>query len=158
MPQPVSAQLLVYTFGPDADFEGRMVDALGRIEIGGSIRVLDALFVRRDADTGELAAVVTHGDELGSLAAPLIGFRLDPAERAKATEAALAGREAGASGAAVRQLADGLEPGHAVAAVLVDHVWARTLERGVTVTGGTLVANEMVAKATLSGLAADRLA
>lgn len=158
MSPSVSAQLLVYTFGPEADYSGRMVEALGRIEIGGSIRVLDALFVRRDAETGELAAVVVHGDELGSLAAPLIGFRLDAAERANETKAALAGREVGASGTAVQKLADGLEPGHAIAAVLVDHVWARTLERGVTATGGKLVANEMVAKATLSELTADRLA
>ena len=41
-------QLLVYTFGPGAGFEGQLVGALERIESGGAIRVLDALFVTRE--------------------------------------------------------------------------------------------------------------
>jgi hypothetical protein len=36
------AQLLVYGFGPGADFEGRLLGALEQIESGGTVRVLDA--------------------------------------------------------------------------------------------------------------------
>jgi hypothetical protein len=32
-----SAQLLLYRFGPDAEFEGRLVGALERIESGGAL-------------------------------------------------------------------------------------------------------------------------
>ena len=57
-----STQLVVYGFGPDADFEGRLVGALERIESGGSLRILDAIFVASDPDTGELLAVDLKGD------------------------------------------------------------------------------------------------
>ena len=33
-------QLLVYSFGPDASFEGQLVGALERIEVGGAMRIL----------------------------------------------------------------------------------------------------------------------
>jgi hypothetical protein len=148
-----SAQLLVYRFGPTAEYAGRLVDALEQIEIGGSLRILDALFVARDVETGKLAALTVRGDEMGSLAAPLIGFRLDSSERDRATEGALAG----SSGPAIQRLADRLAPGEAVAAILVDHVWARTLERGVSVTGGTLAVSAMVPQGDLAQLSADRL-
>src|SRR4051812_30216328 len=38
--QAPTSQLLVYRFGPDAEFEGRLVGALERIESGGAMRVL----------------------------------------------------------------------------------------------------------------------
>jgi hypothetical protein len=41
-------QLLAYRFGPDAAFEGRLVGALERMESGGTLRVLDVLFVGRE--------------------------------------------------------------------------------------------------------------
>ena len=44
------AHLLVYGFAPGAEFEGRLVGAIERIESGGALRVLDVLFVMRDAD------------------------------------------------------------------------------------------------------------
>jgi hypothetical protein len=87
--QPLpSAQLLLYRFGPDAEFEGRLVGALERIESGGGLRVLDAIFVRRDPDTGELAAFAAHGDGAGRIVAPLLDFRLDATKRRRATERA----------------------------------------------------------------------
>lgn len=50
------AQLLIYGFAPGAAFEGQLVGAIERIERGGTLRVLDVLFVMRDADTAELVA------------------------------------------------------------------------------------------------------
>ena len=49
------AQLLVYGFDPGAEFQGGLVGAIERIESGGNLRVLDVLFVMRDADTNELS-------------------------------------------------------------------------------------------------------
>ena len=51
-----SRQLLAYTFGSDSRFEGQLVGALERIESDGAMRVLDALFVVREPDSGELSA------------------------------------------------------------------------------------------------------
>jgi hypothetical protein len=128
-------QLLMYGFGPDADFEGRLLGALERLESGGTLRVLDTLFLHIDAETGELSAVSLHGGD--RLVAPLLEFRLDPAARRRATRKAL-------RGGAVDKLAGTLQPGSAIAAVLVEHVWAGALEDAVSRTGGTPLASELV--------------
>ena len=65
----------------------------------------------------------------GSLVSPLLGFRLDPGERRRVSEKAL-------RSGALRRLGEALEPGAAVAAVLVEHVWVRALDDAVSRTGG----------------------
>jgi hypothetical protein len=149
LPLP-SAQLLLYRFGPDAEFEGRLIGALERIESGGALRILDALFVRIDAETGELEAIAAHGDGAGRIVAPLLDFRLDPARRHHATERALGGDR----GTMLRSLAAELQKGEAMAVLLVDHVWARALEDAVARTGGTPVTSEFVDVSELEELSA----
>ena len=122
-------------------------------EGGGALRVLDALFVGRDPETGELVAIDLGAGADGTLA-PLLGFRLDPAERRRATERALG---AGA-GETLRELGEALEPGAAMAAVLVEHAWARALEDAVSRAGGTPLADKFVDAAGLGELAPDLLA
>jgi hypothetical protein len=152
LPLP-SAQLLIYRFGPDAEFEGRLVGALERMESGGVLRILDALFVRSDAETGELDAVAVRGDGTGRLVAPLLEFRLDPRERRRATERALRGDRS----AAVRSLGAELHNGESMAVVLVDHVWARALEDAVARTGGTPVMSRFVDVAGLAEVPVDEV-
>jgi hypothetical protein len=77
-----ATQLLVYGFEPGAAFQGRLVGAIERIEIGGTLRVLDVLFVMRDADTGELTAIERRARGEGSLVAPLLGSALTRANGA----------------------------------------------------------------------------
>jgi hypothetical protein len=55
---------------------GRLVGALERMESGGTLRILEALFISKDAETGELVAVDLHSRGAGSLVSPL------PARRA----------------------------------------------------------------------------
>jgi hypothetical protein len=143
-------QLLVYGFAPGANFEGQLVGALERIESGGSLRILDVLFAMRDAETGEFVAVDLRGG--GGMVTSLLEFRLDPAKRRHATESAL-GSDAG--GQALRELGTALEPGAAVAALLVEHVWARALVDAASRTGGTPLASEFVDATTLGELVAD---
>jgi hypothetical protein len=149
----VPTQLLVYGFAPGAKFEGQLVGALERIEAGGSLRILDVLFAMRDAETGEFAAVDLRGG--GGMVASLLEFRLDPAKRRRATERAV-GTETG--GETLRELESALEPGAAMAAVLVEHVWARALEDAVSRTGGTPLASEFVDATALGELAFDLVA
>jgi hypothetical protein len=96
LPLP-STQLLLYGFGTEANFEGQLVGALERIESGGTLRVLEALLVQKDRDTGEFAAVAVRGHGIGGFVAPLLGFRLDATERRRATERASCGRSPKAS-------------------------------------------------------------
>ena len=139
-----SAQLLAYGFGPGADFEGQLLGALERIESGGALRILEALFVTTDAESGELVAIDLQGEGAGGIVAPLLSFRLEPAARRRATERALSPGGSGLSGESLRELGRALDPGASVVAVLVEHRWTRAIEDAVTRTGGTLVANEHV--------------
>jgi hypothetical protein len=148
-----STQLVVHGFGPGASFEGQLVGALERIESGGALRILDALFVARDGETGELVAVELAGGAARGMVSSLLGFRLDTAQRRGTTERALAG----GLGETLRELAGALEPGAALAAVLVEHVWARALEDAVSRTGGRPVTNAFVDATTLSELAPELL-
>jgi hypothetical protein len=158
MPAPPPVQLLVYSFGSDADFEGRLIGALERLESGGAMKILDALFVQRRADTGDLDAVNIRGDGAGGIAAPLLEFRLDEWARRRATQKALKGRAGGIPPELVTRLGDALEPGAAFAAVLVDHVWRRTLEDAVGRSAGTPLVAEFVEAEKLAELVPELIA
>jgi hypothetical protein len=153
-----AAQLLLYGFGPDAAFEGAIVGALQRMESGGTLRILGALFLHSDAETGELAAIDLRGRGAGSAVGPLLGFRLDEGERRRATKRALEAEAGGIPGETVRELGRALGPGAAVAALLVEHVWAAALEDAVSRSGGTPLVNELVDTDTLGAVAPGLLA
>jgi len=152
---PGQTQLLVYGFDPGAEFEGRLVGAIERVESGGTLRILDVLFVMRDAETGELVVLNRRGRGQGSLVAPLLGFRLDPGERRRASEKALRADEPAGT---LRRLGEGLVPGAAVAALLVEHVWMGALDDAVAKTGGTQLASELVEAGAIADLSPDMLA
>jgi hypothetical protein len=151
------SQLLVYAFGPDSRFEGQLGGALQRMESGGTLRILEALFVARDAETGALTAIDLQGDGAGSLIAPVLDFRLDPAARRRATERALAAGTPGISADTVTQLGGLLAPGTALAALLIEHVWAQALAEAVASTGGTRLTSDFVAARTLADVAPELL-
>lgn len=142
----LTRQLLVYTFGPGARFEGQLVGALERIESGGAVNVLDVLFVTREPDSGELAAVSLGAGASRGIVGELLDFRLNADARTAATRRALAGQEA----EIVRGLAPKLEPGGAIAMVLVEHAWAGALEDAVSRLGGTEAAVAFVEASRLS--------
>jgi hypothetical protein len=138
-PDSAPTQTLVFGFDQeDASFEGRLVGALERAESGGALRVLRALFVGRDATSGELAAIDLTGTA-GGLTAQLLEFRLDPERRRKLTERALEGGEE-----VLTELGSLVRPGAAIVAVLVEHSWAEVLADAVARTGGHLLADELV--------------
>jgi hypothetical protein len=150
-----NVQLLAYRFEPGAEFQGQLVGALERLESGGTLRIREVLFVGRDPETGGLVAVAAHGRQQGSLVAALLGFRLDPAERGRATERALRAYDRGSEPHPLRLMGETLEPGGAVAAVLVEHVWARAVDDAVARTGGAALLSGFVADTELVELSAE---
>ena len=151
----LSRQLLVFEFGANAAFEGQLVGALERLESGGSVRILDVLFVAADEATGDPVAINLQGGT--GLTGKLLDFRLDPAARRKAAERALGGDAGEGMAEVLRDLWTALEPGAALAAVLVEHVWARVLEDAVSRVGGRPVASEFVEAAKFSELPPELL-
>jgi hypothetical protein len=135
-----SRQLLAYRFPPGSRFEGQLVGALERIESGGTMRILDALFVGRDPDSGDVIAVSMSTDSSAGMIGRLLSFRLDDHERQTTTQRALDGP----AGPVVRSLAAKLEPGEAIASLLVEHAWAVALNEAIGRLGGTEVLSEFV--------------
>jgi hypothetical protein len=138
-------QLLAYTFPPRSGFEGQLLGMLERIESGGAMRILQALFVSRD-DSGELVAASLRPTGTAGMVGELLSFRLEESARAEATKHALEGQ----TGALVRSLAETLEPGGAVAGVLVEHSWALMLSEGTTRLGGSQLLSRFVEVEELS--------
>lgn len=149
-------QLLVYRFDPGSNFEGQFVGALERIETGVGLRILDAMFVAREPDSGDLVAIDLASG--GRSTSAMLGFRLDPAERRRATERALAPDGKGVPPETLKQLGEGLEPGGAIAAVLVEHAWGRALDDAVARMGGAPLAGRFVEASALGELSSDLLA
>jgi hypothetical protein len=128
-------QLIAVEFGPDARFEGRIVDELARLEDRSMVRVLDVLFVRKDEATGKLGVLEIEGIELGTVVARLLG--LEAGEPAAAPRGGT--HVTGLSPGQVRIFADALAPGHAAGFLLVELTWARELRDAIRDTGGAML-------------------
>jgi hypothetical protein len=139
-----NVQLLAFRFDAAAQFEGQLVGALERAESGGTLRIRDVLFVGRDPESGDLVAIAARGKGQGSVVSALLGFRLDPAERRRSTERALRAYDRGDEPNSLRRLGETLQPGDAIAAVLVEHVWAHAVDDAVERTGGAALLSTFV--------------
>jgi hypothetical protein len=152
-------QALVIGFGPEAKFEGRILEELERLEEAGTVRVLDLLFVRRDADTGDLLALDAQREDLGAIAGALLGFDFDAdgdAERPRAEGQAGDGAY-GLSREDLESVAASLEPGLAAGVLLIEHVWARDLKRAVREAGGVPIAEGFLTPELIAEVAAELL-
>jgi hypothetical protein len=148
-----AAHLHVYRFDPDVAFEGRLVGALGQLEVAADVALLDAIFVTHDAATGRLQAVdLATGRADGTIAA-LLDFRLDEGARSETTRRTLAAHPGGVPAAVVEAVAEALEPGGAMLAVLVAGGAPAALDDAVARIGGRPIADEPVAASTLADVA-----
>lgn len=144
------AHLRVYRFDAGAVFEGGLTGALERLQLERDVALLDALFVRRDAESGALEAVdLAIGGADGTFAL-VLEFRLDSGSRRALTERTLAERRRGVPRPLIEALAATLEAGDAIFAVLQTGPTAAVLEDAVTQCGGRRVADEPVDARTLA--------
>jgi hypothetical protein len=134
-------QLVTVAFGPDAKFEGRIIEELTKLEGERTIRVLDLLFVLMDPEgSGDLVVLDHQGEDLGAIVGALLGFDFGE-EAGERMRAEGAGDHAfGLSPQDIEQVAAQLEPGQAAGFLLIEHVWARDLKRAIRETGGVPVA------------------
>jgi uncharacterized membrane protein len=136
-------QMLTLAFGPQADYEGRIVDELVRLQEQGTIRILDLLFVVKDTDSGEIVTVEQKNETLGSVVAGLLGLsgselgeRLSTAEESPGSF--------GLSRGEIQDVAESLEPGHAAGFLMIEHAWARDLKSAIRDAGGTPVGQDFL--------------
>jgi uncharacterized membrane protein len=127
-------QLVAIGFSPQANFEGKIIDELSRLERHQTIRLLDLLFVHKDTHSGDLLALDYQGEELGAIVGALLGFEFEggPPESREELES----HAFGLSESEIEGIAASLEPGSSAAFVLIEHVWARELKRAIRGAGG----------------------
>ena len=138
------AHLRVYRFDPGAAFEGGLLGAIERMQLGGDAKLLDALFVRRDAATGALDAVdlATGGGD--ATFASLLDFRLEPRRRRSITGRTLAEHPGGVPRGEIEAIGAALEAGAAILAVLSTGGTPTVLADAVARCGGREIADEPV--------------
>jgi hypothetical protein len=126
-------RLLAVGFGPEANFEGRIMDELSRLERQETIRILDLLFIQKDAETGDLLALDYQGEELGAIVGALLGFEFEgdlPAQPQEVESYAF-----GLSQGEVQEIAASFDPGNSAGFLLIEHVWARKLKQAMASQG-----------------------
>ncbi len=132
MPGPM--QVIAASFRAAADFQGRVLAEVGRLQGRGVLRLVDLLFVAKNED-GEIKRLVIGGDDdLGVLLSRILPFG----------GAGLVGRAAGEGSPGfdpsdALALAESLPPGRALAFLLVEHGWAQPLFDAIAETGGALL-------------------
>src|SRR3954469_2496498 len=125
-------QMIAIGFGPDAEFEGRIIGELARLENEDTLRILDLLFVGKDAETGDLLALDHQGEELGAIVGSLLGFEFEEdGERPDGSSQEIQGHAFGLSRAEMQEMAASLHPGSSAGFLLIEHVWARDLKRAI---------------------------
>jgi hypothetical protein len=140
----MSPHLRVYRFDPGSVFEGGLVGAIERMNLGLDTKLLDALFVTDDSGSGGLAAVDLASGGAGGTFTSMLDFRLDPGRRQAVTERTLAEHRGGVPRSLIEAIATTLEAGAAIFAVLHTGGAATALDEAVSRSHGRLVANDPV--------------
>ncbi|MBO1332138.1 DUF1269 domain-containing protein [Streptomyces sp. VRA16 Mangrove soil] len=146
-------QLLTVEFGPDAKFEGRIMEELSILEANGQIRVLDVLFVSKES-SGDLFSMDYQAEGMGETVAGLLGISGEQVKAAqKEFPSLVEGNAFGLSLEEIRETADALDPGTAAAFVLLEHVWAKYLRTAIRDAGGVPVAEGFLTEEALAPVA-----
>ncbi|MBV9355208.1 MAG: hypothetical protein JO023_06720 [Chloroflexi bacterium] len=142
MPLVGPIQLVVIGFPPGAQFRGEILRAFANIRGRGVIRLIDALFVRKD-EQGNVSALMRESDLtleqrelLGAIVGDLLAIQAggdQESEELAATQAAQAIAQ-GAFGLGLgdlQNLKDRIPAGGAALVVLIEHQWALELKGAV---------------------------
>ena len=149
-------QLVTVGFPPEANFEGRIMDELVELERHETIRILDLLFVGKDAETGDLLALDYQGKELGAIVGALLGFEFEEdGERRNGSSQGTQGHAFGLSQREMQDIAASLHPGNSAGFLLIEHVWARELKRAIREAGGFPLGEGFLTPEALAPVAAE---
>ncbi len=127
-------QVIALSFSRDAGAEDRMLAEVDRLRGRGVLRLLDMLFVAKGQDGAVERLIIGDDEDFGSLLAAVV-----PVADGGSTVPAPADGPAAFGPADAWALADSLQPGTALAFLLVEHCWAAPLFEAIAETGGTLI-------------------
>ena len=136
-------QLIALTFRLGADAESRLLAEVDRIEGRGALRVLDVVFLAKGQDGTVEGLEVGDNEDFGSLLAGIAPWG-SPGEGRSAAGNGAASEPARSGMAGMQALADSVDPGTAVAFLLVEHLWAGPLVDAVSAAGGALVSDDFL--------------
>ena len=156
MTQIGPVQMIAIGFGRDAEPQGRIMAELSQLELSGTIRILDLLFVAKE-DDGDLIALDYQGEDLGAIVGALLGFEFDD-DDAPAVESVVEGHAFGLSEGQLKAMADALEPGTSAGFLLVEHLWARDFKVAVRDAGGVPIGEGFLTPEAVASVAAELVA
>jgi DNA-binding NarL/FixJ family response regulator len=147
-------QLIALTFRLGADAESRLLAEVDRIEGRGALRVLDLVFLAKGQDGTVEGLEVGDNEDFGSLLAGIAPSG-SPGEGRSAAGNGAASEPASSGVAGMQALADSVDPGTAVAFLLVEHLWAGPLVDAVSAAGGALISDDFLAGDASLAIAAE---
>jgi DNA-binding NarL/FixJ family response regulator len=128
-------QVIALSFSRGAGSEDRILAEVDSLRGRGVLRLLDMLFVAKSQDGTVERLTIGDDEDFGSLLAAVVPFANGDRPAAPGTAEGSVAFDWADAGA----LADSLEPGTAVAFLLVEHYWAAPLFDAIAQTGGTLI-------------------
>src|ERR1700722_5130544 len=132
-------QVIALSFSRDAGSEDRILAEVNRLRGRGVLRLLDMLFVAKSQDGTVERLTIGDDEDFGSLLAAVVPAANGDHPAANGDHPAPASTDASFDRADAWALADALEPGTALAFLLVEHHWAAPLFDAIAETGGTLI-------------------
>ncbi len=127
-------QVIALSFSRDAGAEDRILAEVDRLRGRGVLRLLDMLFVAKSQDGSIERMAIGADEDFGALLAAIVpvtdGGPAGPAQAVGLGSFDPAGAQA---------LADSLQPGTALAFLLVEHHWAAPLFDAIAESGGMLI-------------------
>lgn len=128
-------QVIALSFSRDAGAEDRILAEVDQLRGRGVLRLLDMLFVAKSEDGTIERLTIGDDEDFGSLLPAVVPVADggDPAAMAPSDS------PAAFDPADALALADSLQPGTAVAFLLVEHNWAASLFDAIAESGGTLI-------------------
>src|SRR5258708_31550519 len=126
-------QVIALSFSRGAGAEDQILAEVDRLRGRGVLRLLDMLVVAKSRDGAVERVAIGDDEDVGSLLAGVVPV----GDGGPAAPARAGGPVFDPAGA--QALADSLQPGTALAFVLVEHHWAAPLFDAITEAGGTLI-------------------
>jgi DNA-binding NarL/FixJ family response regulator len=127
-------QVIAVSFGPGADFEGRVLAEVDRLQGRGVLRLLDMLFIAKNEDGTIQRLVVGDDEDFGALLASIV-----PVDGTGLVGSPVGEGSSRFDPADAWALAESMLPGTALAFMLIEHGWAQPLFDAIAETGGALL-------------------